>query len=68
MLQDVPLGQAYSHVRHYGGAGVPPIFSHRFCANLVSGPGGQWGGSNPPVASPLHLVLMSSEADIRCEG
>ena len=56
MLQDVPLGQAYSHVRHYGWGGGTPIFSHRFCANLVSGPGGQWGGgSNPSVASPLTI-------------
>ena len=52
MLQDVPLGQAYSHVRHYGGGEGTPIFSHRFCANLVSGPGGQWGVQTPPW--PCH--------------
>ena len=42
MLQDVPLGQAYSQVRHYGGGsgGSTPLFYHRFCANLMSGPGG----------------------------
>jgi len=30
------------------GRGLPPMFSHRFCANFVSGPGGQWGGGEPP--------------------
>jgi len=40
MLQDVPLRQAYSQVRITGGGGIP-IFSYRFCTNLVSGPGGQ---------------------------
>jgi len=33
--------------------GVPPIFSHRFCANLVSGLGGQWGGLNPQTPRGL---------------
>ena len=59
MLEDVPLGQAYSQIRYYG-EGVPPIFSHRFCANLMSGPGGQWGFKppKPAVASPLPDPLV----------
>jgi len=47
--------------------GDTPIFSHRFCANLMSGPGGQWGGFKPPlggfkppVASPLDMSLCTS--------
>jgi len=37
------------------------MFSHRFCANFVSGPGGQWGGGgstppNPPW--PRHCLEM----------
>jgi len=44
-------------VRRYDftGGGGTPIFYHRFCANLVSGPGEQWGFKppKPPVASTL---------------
>ena len=54
MLQDVALGQSYSQVRHYAG-GIPPISSHRFCANLVSGPGGQWRVQTPQ-APPRGLA------------
>jgi len=45
--------------------GVPPstrnIF-HWFCTNLVSGPGGEWGGLTPqtPVASPLPSSVTRS--------
>ena len=57
MLQDVPLGQAYSQVRHYGGGvGGTPIFSNRFYANLVSGPTGQWG-----VQPPLNPRGLATE-------
>ena len=50
MLQDVPLGQA-KRIHRYNimGGGGTPVFSHQFCANLVSGPRGQ----PLPVASPL---------------
>jgi len=36
-----------------------PIFSNRFCANLVSGPGGQWG-VQAPRSSPWPLLCVSS--------
>ena len=43
-----------------GGLGVTPIFSHRFCTNVVNGPGGQWGRlkSPPPVASTLTMITI----------
>ena len=65
MLQDVLLGQAYSQVYDITGEGVPPIFSHRFCANLVSGPEASGGGGQTPkpspVASPLAAIQLPSQ-------
>ena len=47
-----------------GEGGVPPIFSHRFCANLVSGPGGQWGVQTPPKPPPPRGLATDSYIDL----
>jgi len=53
--KDVPLGQAYSQVRYYR---KYPIIFPRFCANLVSGPGGQWVTVQTPPTAPRGLATV----------
>ena len=40
--------------------GDTPIFSHRFCANLMSGPGGQWGVQTPRGLATRHVIMHQS--------
>jgi len=42
------------------GEGGIPIFSHRFCANLVSGPGGQWGVETPQTTHGLAIACVDA--------
>ena len=50
---DSPGDSAGRFSPHYGGG--YPIFSHRFYANLMSGPGGQWGVQTPQTPPwPRH--------------
>jgi len=63
MLQDVPLGQAYSQVRHYsGGGGYPNKFLIGFAQISWMAPEDSGVDSNlqPPVSSLLKLIQVSN--------
>ena len=54
MLQDVPLGQAYSHVRHYGGGRYPQYFLIGFVQISWVVPEDSGGFKPPPSPWPRH--------------
>ena len=59
MLQDVPLGQTYSQLRHYG-RGVPPYFligSAQISRVSPEDSGGGVQTPKSPVASPLGMSV-----------